>query len=88
MARATITRPKVLLADEPTGALHTSQGEMIMDLLGELHRDGATIVMVTHNSTNAQRADRQRQPAPDTTTPRRPCRSTGRSPSEGAAGHW
>ena len=61
VARATITRPKVLLADEPTGALHTSQGEMIMDLLDELHRDGATIVMVTHNSANAQRADRQIQ---------------------------
>ena len=61
VARATITRPKVLLADEPTGALHTSQGEMIMDLLDELHRDGATIVMVTHNSANAQRADRQVQ---------------------------
>lgn len=61
VARATITRPKVLLADEPTGALHTSQGEMIMDLLGELHRDGATIVMVTHNQANAARAGRQIQ---------------------------
>ncbi len=59
VARATITRPKVLLADEPTGALHSSQGEMIMDLLGELHRDGATIVMVTHNADNAARAQRQ-----------------------------
>lgn len=61
VARATITRPKVLLADEPTGALHTSQGDMIMDLLGELHRDGATIVMVTHNQANAARAGRQIQ---------------------------
>lgn len=61
VARATITRPKVLLADEPTGALHTSQGDMIMDLLGELHRDGATIVMVTHNQANAGRAGRQIQ---------------------------
>lgn len=59
VARATITRPKVLLADEPTGALHTSQGEMIMDLLGELHRDGATIVMVTHSEANAARAQRR-----------------------------
>jgi putative ABC transport system ATP-binding protein len=59
VARATITRPKVLLADEPTGALHTSQGEMIMDLLGELHRDGATILMVTHNQANAARAQRR-----------------------------
>lgn len=59
VARATITRPKVLLADEPTGALHTSQGEMIMDLLGELHREGATIIMVTHSEANAARAQRR-----------------------------
>lgn len=59
VARATITRPKVLLADEPTGALHTSQGDMIMDLLGELHREGATIVMVTHSQANAARAQRR-----------------------------
>lgn len=58
VARAVITRPKVLLADEPTGALHASQGAMIMDLLGELHRDGATIVQVTHNPDNAARGQR------------------------------
>lgn len=58
VARAVITRPKVLLADEPTGALHASQGAMIMDLLGELHRDGATIVQVTHNPENAARGQR------------------------------
>ncbi len=61
VARATITRPKVLLADEPTGALHTSQGNMIMDLLAELNADGATIVMVTHSEANAGRARRQIQ---------------------------
>lgn len=59
VARATITRPKVLLADEPTGALHTSQGEMIMAVLEELHQDGATILMVTHNQANAARAQRR-----------------------------
>ena len=59
VARATITRPKVLLADEPTGALHTSQGDMIMSLLEELHGDGATILMVTHNQANAARAQRR-----------------------------
>lgn len=59
VARATITRPRVLLADEPTGALHTSQGEMIMALLEELHQDGATILMVTHNQANAVRAQRR-----------------------------
>ncbi len=59
VARATITRPKLLLADEPTGALHSSQGELIMDLLSELNRSGATIIMVTHNPDNAARASRQ-----------------------------
>ncbi len=59
VARATITRPKVLLADEPTGALHSSQGEEIMNVIGELHRAGSTIVMVTHNEANAARAQRR-----------------------------
>lgn len=59
VARATITRPKILLADEPTGALHQSQGEEIMALLEELHRAGSTILMVTHNPANAARAQRQ-----------------------------
>lgn len=58
VARAVIGRPRVILADEPTGALHTSQGEMIMDLLEELHRDGQTVVQVTHNETFARRGDR------------------------------
>lgn len=59
VARATITRPKLLLADEPTGALHSSQGELIMNLLSELNREGATIIMVTHNPENARRATHQ-----------------------------
>ncbi len=58
VARAAILRPRVLLADEPTGALHSSQGEVIMDLLGELNRDGTTIVQVTHNPDYAKRAHR------------------------------
>ena len=58
VARAVITRPKVLLADEPTGALHSSQARIIMDLLGELHRDGMTIVQVTHNEALAAEAQR------------------------------
>jgi putative ABC transport system ATP-binding protein len=53
VARAVISRPALLLADEPTGALHTSQGKMIMDLLAELNRDGTTIIQVTHNPENA-----------------------------------
>lgn len=58
VARAAILRPRVLLADEPTGALHSSQGEVIMDLLAELNRDGTTIVQVTHNPDYAARAGR------------------------------
>ncbi len=59
VARAVITRPRLLLADEPTGALHSSQGEMIMDLLSELNREGATIVQVTHNPDYAARGNRR-----------------------------
>lgn len=58
VARAVITRPRLLLADEPTGALHSSQGRMIMDLLHELNREGMTIVQVTHNEPFAQEAQR------------------------------
>lgn len=51
VARAVIAEPKVILADEPTGSLHSSQGKMIMDLLKELNDQGTTIVQVTHNET-------------------------------------
>jgi ABC-type lipoprotein export system ATPase subunit len=54
VARAIISKPKLLLADEPTGNLHTSQGEMIMDLFKNLHREGITILQVTHSEKNAQ----------------------------------
>jgi len=58
VARAVITRPALLLADEPTGALHSSQARMIMDLLHELNRSGMTIVQVTHNEEYAKEAQR------------------------------
>jgi len=58
VARAVITRPRLLLADEPTGALHSTQARAIMDLLHELHRDGMTIVQVTHNEAFGHEAQR------------------------------
>ena len=57
-ARAVITRPRLLLADEPTGALHSSQARMIMDLLHQLHAEGTSIIQVTHNEAFANEAQR------------------------------
>ncbi|MFK8004788.1 MAG: ABC transporter ATP-binding protein [Saprospiraceae bacterium] len=58
LARAIIGKPKLLLADEPTGNLHTKQGEEIMQLFKELHAEGMTIIQVTHSEKNAQYGDR------------------------------
>jgi len=58
VARATIASPKLILADEPTGSLHTSQGQMIMDLLAQLNEEGTTIVQVTHNERWAEYGER------------------------------
>ncbi len=54
VARAVVGKPKLLLADEPTGNLHSSQGKVIMDTLAELHKEGITILQVTHNEENAK----------------------------------
>jgi ABC-type lipoprotein export system ATPase subunit len=53
IARAIIGKPRLLLADEPTGNLHSTQGEMVMEIFQELNRGGITIVQVTHSEKNA-----------------------------------
>jgi len=49
VARAVVGNPKVILADEPTGSLHTTHGRMIMELLKRLNQEGTTVIQVTHN---------------------------------------
>lgn len=58
VARALVTRPHLILADEPTGNLDSSNGNEVMNLLAELHREGSTIVMVTHSQYDAGFASR------------------------------
>jgi putative ABC transport system ATP-binding protein len=58
VARAIVARPKLILADEPTGNLDSAHGEEVMRIVGELHEAGTTIVMVTHSPAYAEYANR------------------------------
>lgn len=58
IARAVISRPHIILADEPTGNLDSKHGNEVMELLKELHREGTTIIMVTHSLHDANYAER------------------------------
>ena len=58
VARAIVGQPKLLLADEPTGNLHSEQGKQIMDIFEQLNNEGMTIIQVTHSEENAQRGKR------------------------------
>lgn len=57
IARAIVSKPGLILADEPTGNLDSKNGAEVMELLNELHRDGSTIIMVTHSQKDAAHAD-------------------------------
>jgi putative ABC transport system ATP-binding protein len=58
VARAIVGQPKMLLADEPTGNLHSDQGKQIMDIFEKLNDEGMTIIQVTHSEENARRGKR------------------------------
>ena len=58
IARAVVANPKLILADEPTGNLDSKNGKEVMELLTDLHKEGTTIVMVTHSQRDASYADR------------------------------
>lgn len=59
VARAVVTKPKLILADEPTGNLDSKRGKVVMSHLTQLHREGATVIMVTHSPRFADYADRK-----------------------------
>jgi putative ABC transport system ATP-binding protein len=58
ICRALVNKPKVLFADEPTGSLNSSQGESVLDIFSDIHKEGQSIVMVTHDLKAAIRGNR------------------------------
>ena len=58
IARAIIKKPRLLLADEPTGALDVATGEKVMKILEEMHKEGQTIILVTHDEKIAKNSER------------------------------
>jgi ABC-type lipoprotein export system ATPase subunit len=59
IARALVSNPALVLADEPTGALDTASGQQVMEILSEMHRDGRTVVLITHDKDIANFAKRR-----------------------------
>lgn len=58
IARALINNPKILLADEPTGALDQASGKQVMEIFNDLHQEGVTVIMITHDKSIASYADK------------------------------
>ena len=59
IARAIVNHPKILLADEPTGALDSASGKQVMELFGQLHDEGVAVLMITHDRNVASYAQRR-----------------------------
>ena len=58
IARALVNNPEIILADEPCGNLDSNNSNQVMDILGELHLEGKTVIMISHNMEDANRAKR------------------------------
>ena len=58
IARAMVNKPKILLADEPTGALDSKSGKQVMELFAKLNEEGVTVIMITHDGEIARHAGR------------------------------